>query len=424
MIPILKAGENLDRILRRSQLDHDAINQSVKAIIADVRQNGDEALFRYTKKFDGIELDASTITVSEEEIAKAYADTDEQIVNALQRAKDNIINYHKRQLRKSNVVTEDGRTTGYLIKPLKRAGIYVPGGKAAYPSSVLMCACPAIVAGVEEIVMTTPAGKWLNPLTLIAAHECGIKKIFKVGGAQAVAAMAYGTYSVPRVNIISGPGNIYVATAKREVFGDVGIDMIAGPSEILIIADDTANPEFVAADMLSQAEHDELALSLLLTTSPALADAVNAQLSVQLEKLPKKEIAEKALQTYGTIVLTDTIEQAVSIANQVAPEHLELCLANVSEYLPMIENAGAVFLGNYSPEPLGDYYAGPNHVLPTSGTAKYFSALGVDNYIKKISLIHYDKFSLEKAADDIVTLAETEGLSAHANTIRVRFKKG
>lgn len=423
MIPILIIGENLDRILRRSQLDNEAINKTVKEIISDVKRNGDAALFKYTEKFDRVTLNKDSLLVSESEIKEAYAAIDEKELFALRAAKENIIKYHKRQLRQSNIVTEDGRTTGYIVKPLDRAGIYVPGGKAAYPSSVLMCACPALVAGVKEIIMTTPAGKWLNPLTLVAANECGIKKIYKVGGAQAIAAMAYGTESVPKVNIISGPGNIYVATAKREVFGEVGIDMIAGPSEILIIADDSANPEFVAADMLSQAEHDELALSLLLTTSKTLADAVNKQLDIQLEKLPKKEIAQKSLNTYGTIVLVENIEQAIEIANKVAPEHLELCINNTKEYLDMIDNAGAVFLGNYSPEPLGDYYAGTNHVLPTSGTAKYSSALGVDNYIKKISVVHYDKFSLRQSADDIITLAQTEGLDAHANTIKVRFKE-
>ena len=307
-----------------------------------------------------------------------------------------------------------------MFRPVERAGLYVPGGKASYPSSVLMCALPAVVAGVPEIIMTTPAGNGLNPLTLVAAAECGIRKIYKVGGAQAIAAMAYGTQTVPKVSVISGPGNIYVALAKREVYGTVGIDMIAGPSEIAIIADSSANPRFVAADMLSQAEHDELAMSLLITDSEKLAAEVQAEVARQVKELPKAAIAEKSLENYGSIVLVTNAQEAAAIANRVAPEHLELSVADPAAYLRYIVNAGAVFLGHYSPEPLGDYYAGTNHVLPTSGTARFCSALGVDNYVKKISVVEYDRKSLLSSADDIIALAEAEGLRAHANSIRVR----
>lgn len=422
MLPILKIGDDLSRVLNRSQLDMEKVNFTVKEILADVKLNGDEALFRLTEKFDGVKLDSSSILVTEQEIDEAYNLVDKATIIAMRSAKENIIAFHKRQLRQSNIVTEGGKTTGYIIRPVSRAGVYVPGGKAAYPSSVLMCALPAVVAGVKEIVMATPAGKWLNPLTLVAARECGINKIYKVGGAQAIAALSYGTESIGRVDVISGPGNIYVAMAKREVFGNVGIDMIAGPSEILIIADESANAQFVAADLLSQAEHDELAVSLLLTTSRELAEKVQLEVEKQLKVLSKAEIAGQSIANYGAIVLVNNIEEAIALSNRVAPEHLELCLKDGESYLDKIQNAGAVFLGNYSPEPLGDYYAGTNHVLPTSGSARFFSALGVDNYIKKISIIKYDRVSLKKAKDDIINLANTEGLTAHANAIKVRFK--
>lgn len=423
MIPILRMGEDLSRVLNRSQLDMEDINKAVKSIIADVKENGDKALFAYTEKFDKYVITKDNICVTEAEIEAAYKEVPASTLKAMRAARDNIISYHKRQLREDSVVTQDGKTTGYLIKPVERAGIYVPGGKAAYPSSVLMCALPAFVAGVEEVIMATPAGKWLNPLTLVAARECGIKKIYKVGGAQAIAAMAFGTDSVPKVNVISGPGNIYVALAKREVFGNVGIDMIAGPSEILIVADSSAKAKFVASDMLSQAEHDELALSLLITTSKELAVEVQSEIEKLVELLPKSEIAKKSLANYGAIVLCSSIEEGIELSNRVAPEHLELCVLEAKKYLPLVKNAGAVFIGNYSPEPLGDYYAGTNHVLPTSGTARFFSALGVDNYIRKISIIEYSNTALEAAASDIIELAETEGLRAHANSIRVRLNK-
>ena len=421
MIRIYTTTEEVKKLLDRSQLDVQDVNATVKKIIADVRARGDAALLEYTERFDRVRLTADTLTVTEAEIAAAYAAVPQETVDALRRARDNILNYHRRQLRQDNVRTEDGKTTGYLIRPVERAGLYVPGGKAAYPSSVLMCACPAIVAGVDEIVMTTPApdGK-LNPLTLVAANECGIRRIFKVGGAQAIAALAFGTESVPRVEVVSGPGNIYVAVAKREVYGNVGIDMIAGPSEILIVADESADPKFLAADMLSQAEHDELAMALLITDSERIAAETKAELEKQLAVLPRRAIAEKSLSAYGGIVLTKDLNEGIRLANTIAPEHLELCVRDADDRLRQIRNAGAVFLGNYSPEPLGDYYAGPNHVLPTSGTARFFSALGVDSYIKKISVIRYEAEPLRAAADDIIRLAETEGLTAHANSIRVR----
>lgn len=416
---IVREQAEIEKLLRRSQLNKDAVNQTVKSIIADVRAHGDSALSAYTEKFDRY---AGALTVTAEERQAAYAQVPKETLAALRRARDNIIAYHKRQLRPDNVQTENGRTTGYVIRAVDRAGIYVPGGKAAYPSSVLMCACPAMVAGVNEIVMVTPApGGTLNPLTVVAACECGIERIFKIGGAQAVAALAYGTETIPRVDVISGPGNIYVAVAKREVYGDVGIDMIAGPSEILILADATANPEFLAADILSQAEHDELSMSMLITNDIELAKKTQLCVTQQLEKLPKRDIAAKALENHGAVVLVSDMREAVALANRVAPEHLELCVADPDALLPAIRNAGAVFMGHYTPEPIGDYYAGPNHVLPTSGTARFFSALGVDQYTKRMSVVRYTETALMADAQDIITLAETEGLNAHANAIKVRI---
>ncbi len=416
---IVREQAEIEKLLRRSQLNKDAVNQTVKSIIADVRAHGDSALSAYTEKFDRY---AGALTVTPEERQAAYAQVPKETLAALRRARDNIIAYHKRQLRPDNVQTENGRTTGYVIRAVDRAGIYVPGGKAAYPSSVLMCACPAMVAGVNEIVMVTPApGGTLNPLTVVAACECGIERIFKIGGAQAVAALAYGTETIPRVDVISGPGNIYVAVAKREVYGDVGIDMIAGPSEILILADATANPEFLAADILSQAEHDELSMSMLITNDIELAKKTQLCVTQQLEKLPKRDIAAKALENHGAVVLVSDMREAVALANRVAPEHLELCVADPDALLPVIRNAGAVFMGHYTPEPIGDYYAGPNHVLPTSGTARFFSALGVDQYTKRMSVVRYTETALMADAQDIMTLAQTEGLFAHANAIKVRI---
>lgn len=418
---IIKTKNEIDKVLTRSQLDKENVNAAVRTIIDEVRTRGDAAVMEYNRRFDRYD---GPLTVSEEEIREAYRKVSEKTLSALKRARDNILSYHTRQLREDNVATAEGKTTGYVIRPVERAGIYVPGGKAAYPSSVLMCACPAIVAGVDEIVMTTPAPVGvLNPLTIVAARECSVKRIFKAGGAQAVAALAFGTESIPRVDVIGGPGNIYVAMAKRQVYGNVGIDMIAGPSEILIIADETAEPAYLAADMLSQAEHDELSMSMLITANEAIARETLVCVEKQLGALPKKEIAAKALAANGAIVLVGNLNEAIELANRVAPEHLELCVRDPEALLGQVRNAGAVFMGNYSPEPLGDYFAGPNHVLPTSGTARFFSALGVDNYIKKVSVVRYDEASLKAAAEDIITLAECEGLDAHANSIRVRLSE-
>ncbi len=422
MIRIFDKGADLSEVFRRSQFDFEDINAKVRSIVSDVRQRGDAALFEYTSKFDKISLTKTNITVSEDEFEAAFAAAGAELVASLTRAKQNIYDYHSRQKRSSDIRTDGGRTTGYMVRPVSRAGIYVPGGKAAYPSSVLMCALPALVAGVGEIIMCTP-GSNINPLTLVAARLSGISKVYKVGGAQAIAAMAYGTESVPKADVISGPGNIYVALAKREVFGQVGIDMVAGPSEILIVADETADPEFLAADLLSQAEHDELAVAVLVTTSAELAIKTRDALSRRIKLLGKCDIASKSISDNGAIIVTDSIGSAIDIANKIAPEHLELAVKDPEKYLDRIVNAGAVFLGHFSPEPLGDYYAGPNHVLPTSGTARHFSALGVDNYIKKISVVGYDKNSLFAAKDDIIRLAECERLDAHAQSVRVRFTK-
>ncbi len=422
MILTFKSGENTEALFNRARKAHEKISADVKDIVSAVKNQGDKAVLEYTEKFDGVKLDSENLLVTESEFAAAYSSIDDATLQALKKAKENILKYNERQIRNSRLLSSDGITAGYIVKPVKRAGIYVPGGKAAYPSTVLMCAIPAVVAGVGEIIMCTPcaSGK-INPLTLAAARECGIKQVFKIGGAQAIAAMAYGTKSIPKVNVISGPGNIFVASAKREVYGEVGIDMIAGPSEILIIADDSANADFVAADMLSQAEHDEMAMSMLITDSEKLASEVQRQLSKQIAKLPRRQIAETALNNYGAIVVTESVSEAVKLANKVAPEHLELCVKNPNIVLDDIENAGAVFIGNYSPEPLGDYYAGPNHVLPTGGAAMYASSLGVDNYIKKISIINYEKQALKNVGDTIIKLAEAEGLSAHASAIRCRI---
>jgi histidinol dehydrogenase len=422
MILTVKSGENTEILFNRARKAQEKISADVKDIVSAVKNQGDKAVLEYTEKFDGVKLDSENLLVTESEFAAAYSSIDDATLQALKKAKENIFKYNERQIRTSRLLSSDGITAGYIVKPVKRAGIYVPGGKAAYPSTVLMCAIPAVVAGVGEIIMCTPcASGTINPLTLAAARECGIKQVFKIGGAQAIAAMAYGTKSIPKVNVISGPGNIFVASAKREVYGEVGIDMIAGPSEILIIADDSANADFVAADMLSQAEHDEMAMSMLITDSEKLASEVQRQLSKQIAKLPRRQIAETALNNYGAIVITESVSEAVKLANKVAPEHLELCVKNPNIVLDDIENAGAVFIGNYSPEPLGDYYAGPNHVLPTGGAAMYASSLGVDNYIKKISIINYEKQALKNVGDTIIKLAEAEGLSAHASAIRCRI---
>ena len=418
MLPILKHSGDLSHIFNRSQLDIDSVNEAVKNIIARVKAEGDNALFGYTAKFDNFNLDNSNLKLTQDEIDAAVNSVDKKTFNALQNAYKNIFDYHKRQIPKDDFKSSD--KAGFVFRAVDSAGIYVPGGLAAYPSSVLMCAIPAIVARVKQITMVTPPGKFLNPLTIAAASICGIKDIYRVGVAQSIAALAYGTESIKKVDVIAGPGNIYVTAAKKQVFGDVGIDMIAGPSEILIIADKTANYKYIAADLLSQAEHDALSQSVLLSTSQGLAVAVNIELEKQIKLLPKKDIALKALKNYGAIVLCDNLDQAINLSNRIAPEHLELCVENPQAILKQITNAGAVFLGNYSPEPLGDYYAGTNHVLPTSSTARFSSGLGVDTYLKRISVVNYNKDDLKRVADDIILLATAENLDAHANSVRVR----
>lgn len=418
---ILGKNEGLKRAFSRSQTLTDSIRVSVQTILDNVKKNGDSALFDYTAKFDKIKVDANSVRVSENEIKAAYEAVPETLLKALRAAKKNIEEYHKKQLLSGKLAENaDGGKTGYMIRPVKRAGIYVPGGKASYPSSVLMAAVPATVAGVDEIIMCTPG---TSALTLVAAAECGVTKVYRVGGAQAIAAMGYGTESVPKCDVICGPGNMYVTEAKKQIFGAAGIDMIAGPSEILIIADSSAKPDFIAADLLSQAEHDEMAMSILVTTDKDLASKVDEEVKRQIVKLPKAQIAQKSIDDFGTIILAESKDECLEIANEIAPEHLELCVEKPEEYLPYIRNAGAVFMGDWSPEPLGDYYAGTNHVLPNGGTARFFSALGVNNFVKRISLIKYDRKSLMGAADNIVELAEAEGLTAHANSIRVRFKE-
>lgn len=399
------------------------ITAAVSEIIDNVRLNGDEAVKEYTIKFDG--KAPEKLEIDREILEDAVGECDSEFIEALYRAADNIEDFHKRQLQQSWINTkEDGVILGQRIRGLERVGIYVPGGTAAYPSSVLMNAIPAKIAGVKEIIMVTPPGKdgKPNPDILAAAAIAGVDRVFLVGGAQAVAALAYGTDTIPKVDKIVGPGNIFVATAKRLLYGIVDIDMIAGPSEILIIADNSANAKFVAADMISQAEHDVLASSILLTTSRKLADNVNAELNRQVPSLTRSEIITKSMTDYGKIIVFEDMDEVIQYANEFAPEHLEVCCENPMEYIGKLDNAGSVFLGNYSPEPVGDYYAGPNHVLPTGATARFFSPLSVDSFIKKSSFIYYTKDALDIAQDDIIKLAETEGLTGHANSIKVRFE--
>ena len=397
------------------------VTDVVSKILADVKENGDKAVAAYTLKFDGSMLEKAEISV--EELKKYAAECDSEVFEALERASENIKAFHKRQLQQSWLTTkENGVILGQRIRGLKRVGIYVPGGTAAYPSSVLMNAIPAKIAGVEEIVMVTPPGKngRPNPNIMAAALIAGVDRVFLMGGAQAVAALAYGTESVPKVDKIVGPGNIFVATAKKLLFGTVDIDMIAGPSEILVVADKTARADYLAADLMSQAEHDILASAILLTDSDELAEGVIREIEKQSANLSRKDIIDKSLNDYGAIIVCRDIREAVDFANILAPEHLEVCVENPMEYIGRLDNAGSVFLGNYSPEPLGDYYAGPNHVLPTSGTARFFSPLSVDSFIKKSSFIYYTKNALLDDADDIIRIANAEGLTAHANSIIVR----
>lgn len=412
-------------MLKRDPNNYGSYTETVQGIVDEVKEKGDEALFAFTKKFDGADVDASNIRVTEEEIKEAMSQVDPSLLEVMKTSMENIRRYHEKQKRNSWFDAQpDGTILGQKITALESAGVYVPGGKAAYPSSVLMNIIPAEVAGVKRIVMVTPPGKdgKVNPVTLTAAHLAGATEVYKVGGAQAIAALAFGTESIPRVNKIVGPGNIFVALAKKAVYGHVSIDSIAGPSEILVIADDSANPRYVAADLLSQAEHDELASAILVTTSMDLAKKVSEEVDGFLKVLSRSEIIGKSLDNYGYILVVDSMEKAVETANSIAPEHLEIVTRNPFEVMTKIQNAGAIFIGEYSSEPLGDYYAGPNHILPTNGTARFFSPLGVDDFIKKSSIIYYSREALEKAHKDIEAFAESEHLTAHANSIKVRFE--
>lgn len=416
---------NCAPLIERTFASRERELSAVRAILADVRSRGDEAVFDCERKFDDTELTAENFRVSDEEIAAAYAAVPDELLASLKRAIENIYSYHARAGRKDNVVTQAGATTGYVVRPVSSAGIYAPGGTAPLSSSVLMGVLPARAAGVERIVLATPAkGGVIAPLTLVAAAECGVSEIYKMGGAQAIAALAYGTQSVKKVDVIAGPGNIYVTLAKKEVYGEVGIDMLAGPSEIMIVADEGAESAFVAADMLSQAEHDVLARAILVTTSRVFAEKVAAQVKVQLAALSRREIAAKALEEGGGIIVVNSLEEACALANEVAPEHLELYTREPEALLPLIRNAGAVFLGGWTPEPVGDYFAGPDHILPTSGSAKFFQVLNEDVFTRKMSVISYTREALERDGADIIRLAESEQLTAHANAVAVRMKEG
>lgn len=414
----------LENLLKRSPNNYGEFEGRVNDIIQNVREKKDEAIFDYTKRFDGADINAGNILVTEEEIKEAYAQVDEKLLGVIQKALVNIRKYHEKQMQNSWFTCEDGIILGQKVTPLNIAGVYVPGGKAVYPSSVLMNVLPAKVAGVPRIVMCTPPGKdgKVYPSTLVAAKEAGVDEIYKVGGAQAIAAMAFGTESVPKVDKIVGPGNIYVALAKKAVFGYVSIDSIAGPSEILVLADETANARYVAADLLSQAEHDEMASAILITTSRKLAEDVSKEVDQFVAVLSRKEIIQKSLDNYGYILVAPTMEDAIDATNEIASEHMEIVTKDPFHVMTRIKNAGAIFIGEYSSEPLGDYFAGPNHVLPTNGTAKFFSALSVDDFIKKSSIISYSREALEPIHKDIETFAECEQLTAHANSIRVRFE--
>ncbi|MBN1468959.1 MAG: histidinol dehydrogenase [Fusobacteriaceae bacterium] len=413
----------IDEVLNRSQFELEEVNKKVKDILDNIKKNGDKALFEYTEKFDGVKLD--NLKVSENEIEEAYNSLDKELIKSLEEAHNNIEKFHKNQVQKSFITNdEEGKILGQIVNPIEKVGIYVPGGTAPLPSTVLMNAIPAKVAGVNKIVMTTPPAKdgKISSVILAAAKIAGVTEIYKLGGAQAIGALAFGTETVPKVYKIVGPGNIYVAMAKKQVFGSVDIDMVAGPSEVLVIADSKANAKYIAADLLSQAEHDTLACSILVTPSNEVANSVAKEVEKQLEKLSRNEIARKSIENYGRIIVTENMNEAIDLANEIAPEHLELAVENPFDYLSRIKNAGAIFLGEYSPEPLGDYFAGPNHTLPTSGTAKFASPLSVDAFIKKSSVIYYTREALAKVKDSIIRIAESETLTAHANSVRVRFE--
>lgn len=416
----------LKDLLKRSPSSYGTYEQTVSEIVNNVKENGDKAVFEYTEKFDHFALNSGNIRVTEEEIKEAYKEIPEDLIEVYRHSAANIRTFHEKQLRQSFIETRpDGSILGQRITPIEKAGVYVPGGKAAYPSSVLMNVIPAKVAGVPKIVMTTPGNKEgkVNAGTLVAADIAGVDEIYKVGGAQAIAALAFGTESVPKVDKITGPGNIFVALAKKAVYGHVSIDSVAGPSEILVLADETANPRYVAADLLSQAEHDELASAILITTSKDLAEKVSKEVDGFTETLERREIILKSLSNYGYILVAENMEDAIAAANDIASEHLEILTKNPYETMTKIKNAGAIFMGEYSSEPLGDYFAGPNHILPTNGTARFFSPLSVDDFIKKTSLISFSKDALEKVHTEIEAFAKSEGLTAHANSIKVRFER-
>ena len=415
----------LEQLIKRSPQSYGQYEQTGNEIIESVKANRDKALFDYTMKFDQCTITAETIQVTREEIEEAYTKVNPDLVEVMKKSAANITKFHQKQLHNSWIAPEeDGTILGQKILPIEISGVYVPGGKAAYPSSVLMNVLPAKVAGVKRIIMTTPPGKdgKVNPGTLVAADIAGVNEIYKVGGAQAIAAMAFGTESIPKVDKITGPGNIFVALAKKACFGFVSIDSIAGPSEILVLADETANPRYVAADLLSQAEHDELASAILITTSRELAEKVSVEVENFTKKLSREQIIRSSLDNYGNIFVAETMDEAIAAANEIASEHLEILTVNPFETMTKIKNAGAIFLGEYSSEPLGDYFAGPNHILPTNGTAKFFSPLNVDDFMKKTSIISYSKDALKKVHKDIELFAKEEGLTAHANSIKVRFE--
>ena len=416
----------LKDLLKRSPSSYGTYEQTVSEIVNNVKENGDKAVFEYTEKFDHFALNSGNIRVTEEEIKEAYKEIPEDLIEVYRHSAANIRTFHEKQLRQSFIETRpDGSILGQRITPIEKAGVYVPGGKAAYPSSVLMNVVPAKVAGVPKIVMTTPCNKEgkVNAGTLVAADIAGVDEIYKVGGAPAIAALAFGTESVPKVDKITGPGNIFVALAKKAVYGHVSIDSVAGPSEILVLADETANSRYVAADLLSQAEHDELASAILITTSKDLAEKVSKEVDGFTETLERREIILKSLSNYGYILVAENMEDAIAAANDIASEHLEILTKNPYETMTKIKNAGAIFMGEYSSEPLGDYFAGPNHILPTNGTARFFSPLSVDDFIKKTSLISFSKDALEKVHTEIEAFAKSEGLTAHANSIKVRFER-
>ena len=426
MIKTIKYSKDVDleKEIARSQFSYDDVNETVESILKDVKARGDKALIEYTEKFDGVKLE--NLEVTEEEIQKAFDTIDKDLMEVIQYSHDNIKKFHEKQIRNDFLIRqENGVVLGQVVNPIEKVGLYVPGGTAAYPSTVLMNAVPAKIAGCKEIVMVTPPTKdgTILPSLLVAAKISGVDRIFKVGGAQSIAALSYGTETVPKVYKIGGPGNIYVAMAKKMVYGEVSIDMIAGPSEVLIIADESADSVHTAADLLSQAEHDKLAACILVTTSQKSADEVAMEVEKQLKELPREEIARISIETQGRIIVVENMDEAIFVSNFVAPEHLELAVDNPFELLPRIKNAGSIFMGHNTPEPLGDYLAGPNHTLPTSGTAKFSSPLSVDDFVKKSSFIYYSKQGLEEVKDKVIKFAENEGLTAHARSVSKRFEK-